>query len=158
WVLVFFGGLTFVALAIFGYYFFVFSSLIDSRLKGGEVIVRTTSIFGPPHRLQPGRAIGQQDLINHLDRIRYVHLTKAGDTNRGRYVVKGNDVEGIPGSDNNDFTDIRVSFNGRSVDRLVDVNEKKALGAAFVEPEMLTSVTGDKKEKRKIIEYNDLPK
>ncbi|HZS45339.1 MAG TPA: PBP1A family penicillin-binding protein [Blastocatellia bacterium] len=158
WVLVFFGGLTFIALAVFGYYYVLFSGMIDSRLKGGDVIVRTTSIYAAPYRVQSGRAIAKQDLISHLDKVGYVDLSKGGDTNRGRYLVKGNDVEVIPGSDNSDFPHIKVTFNGRSIDRVYDVNEKKTIAAAYVEPEMLTSVTGDKKEKRKVIEYNDLPK
>ena len=158
WVLVFFGGLTLIALAIFGYYYVVFSGMIDARLKGGDVIARTTSIYAGPLRVEVGHPISKQELINHLDRIGYVDVSKNGETNRGRYSAKGNDVEVTPGNDSSDFPHIRVTFNGRSVEKLVNVNEKRALQAAFVEPELLTSVSGDKKEKRKIVEYNDLPK
>src|SRR5437016_5472865 len=139
WVLVFFGGLTFFALAIFGYYYVIFSGMIDARLKGGDVITRSTSLYAAPFRVQVGRAVGKQELVSHLDRIGYVDITKAGDTNRGRYVIKGNDVEVIPGNDNSDFPRIKVTFNGRNIDHLVDVGQKRTITAAFVEPELLTS-------------------
>src|SRR5882724_3989555 len=158
WVLVFLGGLTFIALAIFGYYYVVFSGMIDARLKGGDVITRTTSIYAGPFRVEVGHAVSKQELISHLERIGYVDVSKTGETNRGRYTSKGNDVEIIPGNDSSEFPHIKVTFNGRNIEKLIDVGDKRSIQAAFVEPELLTSVSGDKKEKRKIVEYNDLPK
>lgn len=151
----------FIGFAI--YYWTVFSARIDNLLAG-EVYTRSAGIYAAPKQLRVGQAMTPERLIEFLKRAGYVEKTQQADKARGRYYVSGGIVDVEP-SDNitvdgqRQFQRVRVQFSrtGKSIASLAALDDNSGLEKAWLEPELISSVTGRDRSKRKVIGFNDLP-
>jgi penicillin-binding protein 1B len=145
------------------YYWTVFSGRIDNLLKG-EVFTRSAGIYAAPKQLRVGQTLTPERLIELLKHAGYVEKTQQADKARGRYSFADGNVD-IEPSDNNvvdgqrQFQSVRVQFsrNGKTINSLTDLENKTHLDKVWLEPELISSVTGRERAKRKIIGFNDLP-
>src|SRR5687767_1978473 len=152
-----------IVLGILIYYWTVFSGRIDNLLQG-EVFTRSAGIYAAPKQLRVNETISQADLISFLKRAGYVEKSQQADTSRGRYLVNGPSVEIEPSSASTvdgqrQFQHVRVQFsgNGKSINALTDLDTRSSLQRTWLEPELISSVTGIERAKRKVIGFGDLP-
>jgi penicillin-binding protein 1B len=162
--LVFFLGILVLSLTgVFAYFYIIYSEMIDAKLQGA-IFVRATGIYTSPVKIRLGTYTKKPELIAYLDRIGYVNDPNQRDPERGFYSIKNNLVE-IEPSDNTQVDSqvffphlqVKYSTDGKNVTSIYDLEEKKELSDSLIEPELLTSINSDK-EKRKNVEYKDLPK
>jgi penicillin-binding protein 1B len=157
-------ALTVLSVAVLGYYYSVFSQRID-RLLRGEVFTRSAGIYAAPKQLRAGDNFSIEDVIARLKRAGYVEKAQQADTVRGRYSLDGANLEIEPGKDSTidgraQFPHVRVQFGkgGKSVAALSDLDAGGAkIPGAWLEPELISSVAGPQRERRKVIGFNDLP-
>lgn len=152
-----------ITIGVLGYYWYVFSGRID-RLLNGEVYTRSAGIYAAPKILRVGENITVDDLVAYLKRAGYVEKAQQAETARGRYKVEGVTVSIEPSSDGTvdgrqAFASLRVQFarDRKSVAALTDLVKGTAYGTAQLEPQLISSVTGSERAKRKVIGFNDLP-
>ena len=152
-----------IVLGILIYYWTVFSRRIDNLLAG-EVYTRTAGIYAAPKQLRVNESISQADVINFLKRAGYVEKSQQADTSRGRYSVNGVAVEVEPSSASSvdgvrQFQSVRIQFNssGKAISSLTDLDKRGSLQRVWLEPELISSVTGTERAKRKVIGFSDLP-
>ncbi len=157
------GLLLVVVIAIFVYYWTIFSGRIDNLLRG-EVFTRSAGIYAAPKQLRPGEPISPDELIAYLKRAGYVEKGTQAETARGRYSVNGSNVDVEPSQDSSvdgvrQFQKIRAQFarNGKAISSLSALDGSARLERTWLEPELISSVTGRERSKRKIIGFNDLP-
>jgi len=158
--------LVFVGAAVLGiliYYWTVFSGRIDNLLAG-EVFTRSAGIYAAPKQLRVDETISQSDLIAFLKRAGYVEKSQQADTSRGRFSLNGTAVEIEPSGaasvdGRQQFLHVRVQFNGsgKAISSLYDLDTRSSLERTWLEPELISSVTGRERAKRKVIGYGDLP-
>lgn len=148
---------------VFVYYYFRYTELIDAGLRG-DIFVRSSGIYAAPMELRPGSGVKMSTLINHLKRIGYLERGTTQNEKRGRFAQRGNTLEIEPGSDSVVdgaplFRRLRLTFSrsGDSVQSIQDLSTGQALERAQIEPEMISSVINPEREKRKIIDFKDLP-
>ncbi|MBI4851929.1 MAG: PBP1A family penicillin-binding protein [Acidobacteria bacterium] len=162
--LVFLLGILVLALTgVFAYFYVIYSEMIDAKLQGA-IFVRATGIYTSPVKIRLGAYTKKGELTSYLDHIGYINDEKQRDPARGFYTVKGNIVE-IEPSDNTNVDNqvffphlqIKYSNDGKNIASIYDLEQKKDLNESVIEPELLTSINSDK-EKRKNVEYKDLPK
>ena len=155
-----------LGLGVFTYFYVTYSRMIDARLRG-DVIIRTTGIFAAPRTIREGQASWSlPSLKSYLDSIGYVESSKDADARRGRYEIKGNAIEIRTSNDAlfngvRQFPNLAVTFNagGKGIAKLLDLDSKKKLDSALLEPEQLTAISNDKQNQRqKLISFKDLPK
>jgi penicillin-binding protein 1B len=156
--------LTTVAIGVLGYYWFIFSARID-HLLNGEVFTRSAGIYAAPKELRVGENISMDDLVSCLKRAGYVEKTQQADSVRGRYTVGGANIDIEPSKDavvdnRIAFASLRVQFarGGKSITALSDLKSGARYETAQLEPELISSVTGRERAKRKVVGFNDLPK
>ncbi|HKO60563.1 MAG TPA: PBP1A family penicillin-binding protein, partial [Pyrinomonadaceae bacterium] len=157
------GIVTAIVLVVLVYYWTVFSNRIDTLLAG-EVFTRSAGIYSAPKQLRPGQAVSQEELLSFLKRAGYVEKSQQADAARGRYYVSGSIVDVEP-SDHTvvdgrrQFQRVRVHFarNLRSVSSVSELDTNARLERAWLEPELISSVTGRDRSKRKVIGFNDIP-
>jgi penicillin-binding protein 1B len=145
------------------YYWTVFSGRIDNLLKG-EVFTRSAGIYAAPKQLRVGQVLTPEHLIELLKHAGYVEKTQQADKARGRYSL-GDGTVNVEPSDNTtvdgqrQFQRVRVQFsrNGKAISSLTELDSNTHLDKAWLEPELISSVTGRERAKRKIIGFNDLP-
>ena len=152
-----------VAIVVLVYYWTSFSGRIDALLKG-EVFTRSAGIYAAPKQLRAGETLSRDDLISYLKRAGYVEKTQQADTGRGRYSLNGSNIDIEPShyssvDGQRQFESVRVQFsrNTKSISSLAELGGSKRLEKVWLEPELISSVTGQERAKRKVIGFNDLP-
>lgn len=145
------------------YYYSRYSAIIDAGLRG-DIFVRSSGIYAAPLTLRGGGVTRMSDLIGHLQKAGYQQGSPIGNDKRGFYAVRNNVIEIYPGSDTKidgqkAFPNLRVVFGrtGEGVQDIIDLDSRQRMATAQVEPELISSVVNQEREKRKIIEYKDLP-
>ena len=157
------GLLTLVVLVVLVYYWTIFSKRIDNLLRG-EVFTSSAGIYAAPKRLWVGETISQDELISYLKRAGYVEKTQQAETSRGRYSINAATVDVEPSQaafvdGQRQFQNVRVQFsrNSKSIASLSELETGSRLDKAWLEPELISSVTGQERSKRKVIGFNDVP-
>jgi penicillin-binding protein 1B len=155
-----------VATVIIGclvYYWTIFSGRIDNLLKG-EVFTRSAGIYAAPKQLRLGQTLTPDKLIEFLKHAGYVEKSQQADKARGRYSVGDGSVDVEPSENitvdgQRQFQSVRVQFarSGKTISSLTDLESKGRLDKALLEPELISSVTGRERAKRKVVGFNDLP-
>jgi penicillin-binding protein 1B len=152
-----------ILIGVLFYYYSRYAAIIDKGLHG-ELFVRSSGIYAAPLTLRNGGGPRMNELVGHLRKVGYQDSGAVGNDKRGRYAVRGATVDIYPGSDSvidNEkvFPNLRVVFSrgGEVVQSITDLDNQQRLGQAEVEPELISSVVNQEREKRKIIEYKDLP-
>jgi penicillin-binding protein 1B len=143
------------------YYYQEYTETIDRGLRG-DIFVANSGIYAAPLRLQAGMPLKRDALVTHLKRLGYLETGTTENQNRGQYAVRGNVIELRPNAQaaiDGDalFRPLRINFSNSGVQSLGDLSSKQPLNEAFIEPEVISSVINAEREKRKIIEYKDLP-
>jgi penicillin-binding protein 1B len=152
-----------IVIAFMVYYWVVFSGRIDNLLRG-EVFTRSAGIYAAPKQLRVGEVITQENLIEFLKRTGYVEKGQQADKGRGRYYVSGSLVDVEPSENiivdgQRQFQKVRIQFsrNGKSISSLSELGTNAQLDRAWLEPELISSVTGGERSKRKVVGFGDLP-
>jgi penicillin-binding protein 1B len=152
-----------LVVTVLAYYWIIFSARIDNLLKG-EVYTRSAGIYAAPKQIRAGQNISEDDLLAYLKRSGYVERGQQGDSARGRYVVDGATVQIDPGQDSvldnaESFQTLRVQFarGAKSIATITGNGNNQRLDKAQLEPELISSVTGRERAKRRVVGYHDLP-
>lgn len=156
--------ITAITIGVLGYYWYVFSQRID-QLLNGEIYTRSAGIYAAPKQVFVGENLSADELVAYLKRCQYVEKSQQADSARGRYAVSGETIEVEPSADasvdgQNTFPRLQVQFarGGKGIAALVDLSSKARYDRAQLEPELISSVTGQERAKRKVIGFKDLPK
>jgi penicillin-binding protein 1B len=152
-----------ILIGVLFYYYNLYTQIIDARLRG-DVFVRSSGIYAAPLNLYDGSGMRMGALISHLRSVGYIDQGAAQSERRGRFVARGNTIEIYPGTDalingEQAFHNLRVVFgrDGSVIQSITDIDSRQKLGRAQVEPELISSVINQEREKRKNVEYKDLP-
>jgi penicillin-binding protein 1B len=157
------GILSIVGLGIFTFYYIKYSMIIDAKLNG-DVLIRTSGIYANPRVIRTGQNLSLSEIRQSLDAAGYVEAGKGGDSNRGRYTITGTTLGVEPGQTSivdgtPMFAAINITFSrsGESIVRLTERGTNRALQSTELEPELLASLSNSEHEKRKVVQYEDLP-
>jgi penicillin-binding protein 1B len=149
-------------ISVFAYYWIVFSARIDNLLRG-EVFTRSAGIYAAPKQIRAGQNISAEDLLAYLKRAGYVERNQQAESARGRYAFDGSTIEIDPGADAKvdnapTYEPLRVQFarGGKSITTITKATGAR-LDKAQLEPELISSVTGRERAKRRVVGFNDLP-
>src|SRR6478672_2142963 len=152
-----------IVIGILVYYWTVFSARIDNLLKG-EVYTRSAGIYAAPKQLRVNESISEDEVIAFLKRAGYVEKSAQADTARGRYTINGTAVDVEPSSASTvdgqqQFQRVRVQFakTGKAIASLSDLDGRGSFQQVWLEPELISSVTGHERAKRKVVGFNDIP-
>ncbi|HEX8137230.1 MAG TPA: PBP1A family penicillin-binding protein [Pyrinomonadaceae bacterium] len=155
--------LTTITIGILGYYWWVFSTRID-RLLNGEVFTRSAGIYAAPKELRVGENISVDELIAYLKRAGYVAKDQQAESARGRFALTSATVDIEPSKDatldgQQTFPRLRVQFarGGKSIAAIQFLDGGARYDKAQLEPELISSVTGSERSKRKVVGFKDLP-
>ncbi|MGN6594012.1 MAG: transglycosylase domain-containing protein [Terriglobales bacterium] len=145
------GGLAFV------HYYNVYAAVIDERLRA-PIFHQPSLVFATPKTVQVGENLTPEQLEQWLRAAGYAS-DQASPV--GSYVQAGDAVRITPGPEaSRAVTPVEVQFAGGAVSgisNLQDAAAPQAMNSFAMEPEVLTSLFNDKREKRRLVKYTDLP-
>lgn len=145
--LFFFIGASALALYYYNYY----SKVIDRRLSG-EIFKNTAQIYAAPYHIFPGQKLSPDDVVLRLQRAGFDTSDKGGSED-GAFDVSGNRITIKPKVGDA----MRLEFTKASLTRIVKPGTGEA-DEAWLPAELVTNLYDQSREKRRLIEYNDLPK
>ncbi|MDD5542399.1 MAG: PBP1A family penicillin-binding protein [Acidobacteriia bacterium] len=140
------------------YYFFKFSRIIDQRFSG-EVFARTSQIYAAPTLIYDGEASRPSDITTDLRRAGYVEQGK-GSSQKGEFQYARTGLQIIPGPDSGldpNTAHVRVEFQEGRISHITQVNNGVEVASAELEPELVTNLFDQRREKRRLLKYEDIP-
>ncbi len=145
------------AISVAAYYWISYGEMIDLRLSG-HIQETTARIYAAPRRISTGEALTVGELANHLQRAGYSELDVSGTP--GRYILRGNGIEIRPSTESlfGDKNKLIVQFKDNHIEKIRSMDTGASLDSAEVEPELLTSLFGSAREKRRSVRFDDIPK
>jgi penicillin-binding protein 1B len=136
-----------------------FSILIDRKLSG-EVFQNTAQLFSTPLKLTPGLPIPPSAAMNQLKKAGYVE-SGHGTSRTGEFQFKGQKLTIIPGEDSFHGTGarpVRIEYDGKYVTGIFSVQDEQPIGSYEVEPLLITNLFAKNREKRRLVNYEEIPK
>jgi penicillin-binding protein 1B len=153
-------GIVFAAIltvaSVFSFYYIKYSRMIDARLSG-KVLQNTTQIFSAPESISVGQTWTPDDLINYLTRVGY--RPEADPNSLGQYTVEKNTVDIRPSklSYFGESNALDVQFGERGIRAIRPLGGGESEQAAQIEPELISNLFDEAREKRRPVRYDDLP-
>jgi len=155
----FVAGVT-LALAIAGiitftFYYVRYSRLIDRKLAAGP-FQSTSMVFSAPRPVSVGDEMTPQEVVDQLRRSGY---TQSNGNPMGWYNVRGDGaVEIFPGPESyfDDEPGV-IKFSGNRVSRIISLRDNTDRMQYLLEPELITNLTGRNREKRRIVQFSEIP-
>jgi penicillin-binding protein 1B len=151
-------GLLLVATTVFAYYYIQFGKLLNQRMSG-QIYQNTSRLFSEPGHIYTGEKMRADDLAAYLRRAGYQEGEVQGAP--GEVIVKGSTSVEIRPSRTSFFQGgnaIRVEFFGSAISHIVQLSDDSQRLSADIEPELITNLFDDSREKRRIVRFDDLPK
>jgi penicillin-binding protein 1B len=136
-----------------------FSRMIDRKLAG-EVFQNTAKVYAAPLTVFPGQAIRPWDITNHLRKVGYSEKGK-GPTRIGDYSYSRSGLEIVPHEDSyygGSGGQVSIEFSGKAIARILSRSDRKPLNSYELEPLLITNLFDKSRQKRRLIQYQDVPK
>ncbi len=146
-----------IATGVLVYYYIQFGHLIDQRLTG-QIYQNTSRVYSAPGHIFVGETMRPGDLAVYLMRTGYQAGKVEGAP--GEYQVRGSTVEIRPSEDSyfRGGNALRVDFTGPEVSHITQLSNGTERDWAEIEPELITNLFDETREKRRVVRYDDLPK
>ncbi|HXE31624.1 MAG TPA: transglycosylase domain-containing protein [Terriglobales bacterium] len=154
-------GLIFLAFVVCGclfiHYYNVYAAVIDARLAA-PIFSQTSLLYAAPRTVATGEEITPILLTRWLRQAGY---TEDKPSPVGSFTLVGNTVGIRPGPDAYRApTPVDVQFDptdSASVTSIIDTSDHSSLTSYDLEPELVTSLFDEHREKRRLVHYRDLP-
>jgi penicillin-binding protein 1B len=144
-----------VFIGVFSYFWVQYSRLIDQKLKEGP-FTETAQLFATPEPIAVGDSLSADELVGALKRRGY---TESRSNRLGWYHVRQDGVEIFPGVDAYVNSEPGVVFlSGGVVTRIISNRDNTERQRYFLDPELITNLFDRKREKRRLVRYDDIPK
>src|SRR5437867_241408 len=133
------------------YYYNYYSRIIDRKLSG-EIFKNTAQIYAAPFRIYPNQKLGPDEVVTRLQRAGFDSGDKSGSDD-GAYELNGSAISIKPKVGD----PLRLQFAKNTLVKIAkpaggDISE------AWLPAELVTNLYDQSREKRRLVEYNDLPK
>jgi penicillin-binding protein 1B len=144
----------------FVYYYVRFSRMIDARLSG-DVFENASLVLAAPSEVRVGEAGTPAEFATHLRKALYAEGT--GSSAVGSYRVAGSRLEIRPGpasffqGDQVREGPAALEFRDGHLTSITTLGRPTSLASYLLEPEVITTLFGHNRSKRRVVEYSDLP-
>ncbi|MGQ9918174.1 MAG: transglycosylase domain-containing protein, partial [Bryobacteraceae bacterium] len=132
-----------------------YSRLVDEKLSRGP-FPQTAQLFATPEPVSVGDSLTPDELVAALRRRGY----STERTNRiGWFHLRADGVEIFPGVDAYPHSEPGVIFiENNTVTRIVSSRDHTERPRFFLDPELITNLHDRRREKRRLVRFNDIPK
>ncbi|MEW5976058.1 MAG: PBP1A family penicillin-binding protein [Acidobacteriota bacterium] len=138
--------------------YYKFSRLIDRKISG-EVFQNTSQVYAAPLMLYPTQPIRPSAITTYLKKVGYAEVDK-GLARLGEFSFSREGLEIRPYRESYLGSDgaIRVEFTSTAIKNIVSLESGKPLPSYELQPRVITNLFDKSREKRRLINYEDIPK
>jgi penicillin-binding protein 1B len=155
WIVIGASILFILALGVFTHYYSKYAQLMDEKLRMGP-FANTAKIFAAPQSVAVGDVLQPDDIAADLRRSGYGESRSNPD---GYYQLHPNAIEVFPGPDSYfDQEAGLIKFSGGRISSIISLQDNTARNEYELEPQLITSISGPNREKRRMVRFADIPK
>jgi penicillin-binding protein 1B len=148
--------------AVLGYYYVIFSRMIDARIHG-EMLRVDPRVFARPFELRRGQSASPQQLVERLNELGYSHRARAEQP--GEFTVGRDTVVLIPREGDRKGRTVRIIFASRgskaavpsTVSGIEVVGAKGGLDRLTLDAPLITALIATGREKRRDVPLSVIP-
>ena len=138
----------------FTYYYAKYARIFDEKLKAG-LFANSAKIFAAPDSVALGDSLTSAQVAAQLRRSGY---TESHSNPIGYFVVQPNSLEIFPGRDSYfDQEPGVIKFADGKIKSIVSLQDNTPRPQYQLEPQLITSLSGPNREKRRFVKFRDLP-
>jgi len=133
--------------------------MIDRKLSG-EIFQNTAQLYSAPLTLFRGQTIRREMIRDYLNKAQYTEKSQGTRSRVGQYADSKRSLEIIPLEESFYGTAgrVKIDFDEKSVVRIISLPSNNPLDSYEIEPLLITNLFDKKREKRRLIQYEDIPK
>jgi penicillin-binding protein 1B len=140
--------------AVFVHFYNQYAKLIDERLRTGAYS-STARIYSAPSSIAVGDETSPVDLAAALRRAGYNENRK---NPIGYYTLRPDSIDIFPGSDSYfDQESAAVKFAKNKISRIISLTDNSDRPMYELEPQLITNLYDRKREKQRVVHYEDIP-
>ncbi len=142
---------------VFSWYWVKYGRIVNNRLKE-PLFVHTAQIYAAPPEVRPGQTLTAKWVVNELQQAGYTAQGHTPVSSMGTYATGTGTVTVNPGPDSYHAEDpATISFAGGTVSQITGHNGQQ-LSAYELEPLLITGLSDRNRTKRRLVNYNELPR
>ncbi len=151
------GTALFVSIAVFGFYWFRYKSIVDQRLTQ-PLFENTAKIYAAPREVRPGQKLTVQSVAQELRDAGYSEDGAGQQSPMGHFSQSGDSISIHPGPESYHSEDgATVTFSNGIVSQITGDGNIN-LNAFELEPLLITGLSEDKsRTKRRLVTFDELP-
>ena len=142
------------ATGVFAYYYLHYSKIIDAELRAGP-FTNATLLYSAPRPVLLGEEASGEEIAAYLRRCGY---STSNTSRMGWYLVRPDAVEVNPGPDAYDQEGAVIKIAGGHVTEIISLRDHTQRTQYSLEPELISNLYDKKREKRRIVAFDDIPK
>jgi penicillin-binding protein 1B len=138
------------------YYYLRFSTMVERRLQGERWMV-PSRLYARPVSLRPGLLMDREALVKTLNGLKYDHKAELPAA-PGEFSIEADAVTLLPRPNADAVGEpVRVVFAKGQIKELIGVTSKRRYEEQTLEPELITYLFDESREKRRRVRYDELP-
>jgi penicillin-binding protein 1B len=163
YVLVALAGPCLVLMTVVGYYYVIFSRMIEARMHG-EMQRVDPRVFARPFEIRRGQSVSPHQFVDRLNELGYANRARAEQA--GEFTIGRDAIVIIPREGNRTGQTVRVVFGARSsktkettaIDYLEVVGKKGRIDELSLDAPLVTALITSGREKRRDVPLQLIPK
>ena len=134
-----------------------YSLQIDHKISG-EIFLNTAKVYAAPLVVYPDQALTPRHITSYLTQSGYTK-NKQKDSSLGYYNYSRKGLEIFPGDRLylSNTIPVRIEFDEEKINRIVSLSDNSLLDIYELEPRLITHLFDKSREKRRLIEYTEIP-
>jgi penicillin-binding protein 1B len=138
----------------FTYYYVKYARIIEDKLKNGP-FANTSLLYASPRPVMLGDRTQPGEIADYLRRAGF---SEASTNRLGWYHVRPGAIEINPGPDAYDSEGAVVKIQANRVTEIISLRDHTDRTQYDLEPEMITNLFDQRREKRRLVRFADIPK
>lgn len=140
--------------SVFVYYYRLYARLTEEKLRAGP-FAKTSLLYAAPQPVMLGEEAGADEIATYLRRCGY---TESSNNPTGWYHLRPGAIEINPGPEAYDSEGAVIKIQGGHIAQIISLRDQTERTQYLLEPELITNLFDRKREKRRIVHFNDIPK
>ena len=143
-----------LGVGVFTYYYVKYARIIEDKLKNGP-FANTSILYASPRPVMLGDRTQPGEIADYLRRAGF---SEASTNRLGWYHVRPGAIEINPGPDAYDSEGAVVKIAANRVTEIISLRDHTNRMQYDLEPEVITNLFDQKREKRRLVHFGDIPK
>ncbi len=141
-------------IAAFVYVYDYYARITDEKLKAGP-FANSSLIYAAPRPVMVGEEAQLNEMTDYLRRCGY---SEASNNRVGWFHLRADAIEINPGPEAFDSEGAVIKVRGGKISQIISQRDQTERTQYQLEPELITNLFDRKREKRRIVHFNDIPK